>query len=53
MIVLLMKDLLLNTWCVLVGVLIEVRLHCILSEATVILYVISYFTCQLNLPLTV
>jgi hypothetical protein len=50
---LLMKGLLLNTWYVLVDVLIAVRLHYRLSEAAVILYIISYFTCQLNLPLTV
>ena len=44
---------LLNTWYVLVDALIAVRLHCRLSEAAVILYIISYITCQLNLPLTV
>jgi hypothetical protein len=52
-IVLLMKGLLLNTWHVHVNVLIAVRLHYRLSEAAVILYIISYITCQLNLPLTV
>lgn len=52
-IVLLIKGLLLNTWYVLVDVLIAVRLHYRLSEAAVILYIISYITCQLNLPLTV
>jgi uncharacterized membrane protein YqjE len=52
-IVLLIKGLLLNTWCVLVDVLIAVRLQYRLSEAAVILYIISYITCQLNLLLTV
>jgi hypothetical protein len=52
-IVLLMKGLLLNTWYVLVDVLIAVRLHFRLSEVAVILYIISYITYQLNLPLTV
>jgi hypothetical protein len=52
-IVLLINGLLPNTWCVLVDVLIAVRLHHRLSEAAVILYIISYITCQLNLPLTV
>ena len=52
-IVLLIKGLLLNTWYVLVDVLIAVMPHCRLSEAAVILYIISYITCQLNLPLTV
>ena len=52
-IVLLIQDLLLNTWYVLVDAPIAVRLHYRLSEATVILYIISYITCQLNLPLTV
>jgi hypothetical protein len=47
------KGLLLNTWYVHVDVLIAVRLHYRLSEAAVILYIISYITCQLNLPLTV
>jgi hypothetical protein len=50
--VLLMKGLLLNTWYVLVDVLIAVRLHYRLSEAAVILYIISYITCRLNIPLT-
>jgi hypothetical protein len=52
-IVLLIKGLLLNIWHVHVNVLIAVRLHYRLSEAAVILYVISYITCQLNLQLTV
>ena len=52
-IVLLIKGLLLNTWCVLVDVLNAVRLHYRLSEAAVILFMISYITCQLNLPFTV
>ena len=52
-IVILMKGLLLNTWYVLVDVLIAVGLHYRLSEAAVILYIISYITCQLNLLLTV
>jgi hypothetical protein len=52
-IVLLIKGLLLNTWCVLVDVLNAVRLHYRLSEAAVILFIISYITCQLNLPFTV
>ena len=51
-IVLLIKGLLLNTWCVLVDVLNAVRLHYRPSEAAVILYIISYITCQFNLPLT-
>jgi hypothetical protein len=38
---------------VLVDVPIALSLHCRLSEAAVILYIISYITCQLNLPLTV
>ena len=52
-IVILMKGLLLNTWYVLVNVLIAVRLHYRLSEAAVILYIISYITFHLNLLLTV
>ena len=52
-IVLLIKVLLVNTCYVLVDVLIAVRLHYRLSEVAVILYIISYITCQLNLPLTV
>ena len=52
-IVLLMKGLLLDIWYVFVDVLIAVRLHYRLSEAAVILYIISYITCQLNLPLPV
>ena len=52
-IVLLMKGLLRNTWYVLVDVLIAVRLYYRLSEAAVILHIISYITGQLNLPLTV
>jgi uncharacterized membrane protein YqjE len=52
-IVVLIKGLLLNTWYALVDVLIAVRLQYRLSEAAVILYIISYITCQLNLPLTV
>ena len=51
-IVLLIQALLLNPWYVLVDAPIAVRLHYRLSEATVILYIISYITCQLNLPLT-
>jgi hypothetical protein len=41
-IVLLMKGLLLDIWYVFVDVLIAVRLHYRLSEAAVILYIISY-----------
>jgi hypothetical protein len=52
-IALLIKGLLLNTCYVLVDVQIAVRLHYRLSEAAVILYILSYITCQLNLPLTV
>jgi hypothetical protein len=52
-IVLLIKGLLLNTCYVLVDVVIAVRLYYRLSEAAVILYIISYITCQLNLPLSV
>ena len=48
-----MKGLLLNIWHVFVNVLIAVRFHYRLSEAAVILYIISYINCQLNLPLTV
>jgi hypothetical protein len=52
-IVLLIKVLLVNTCYVLLDVLIAVRLHYRLSEAAVILYIISYIAFQLNLPLTV
>jgi hypothetical protein len=52
-IVLLIQGVLLNTCYALVDVLIAVRLHNILSEAAVILYIISYITCQLYLPLPV
>jgi hypothetical protein len=52
-IVLLIKGLLLNTWYVLVDAPIAVRLHYRLSEVAVIIYIISYIICQLNLPLTV
>ena len=52
-IVLLIKGLLRITWYELVDVLIAIRLHYRLSGAAVILYIISYITCQLNLPLTV
>ena len=52
-IVLLIQGVLLNTCYVLVDVPIALSLHCRLSEAAVILYIISYITCQLNLPLTV
>ena len=41
-IVLLMKGLLLDIWYVFVDVLIAVRLHYRLSEAAVILHIISY-----------
>ena len=47
------EGLLLDIWYVFVDVPIAVRLHYRLSEAAVILYIISYITCQLNLPLTV
>jgi hypothetical protein len=52
-IVLLIKGLLLNTWYVLVDAPIAVRLHYRQSEVAVIIYIISYIICQLNLPLTV